>query len=1094
MASDKEDYTTFGTAIEREEDDTSRSTKSIAEASGQLRTLGPWKQKELEDDSLGTSMKFDKFGNVAADLARQQSDKEQNERYDTHIPLVRDVCCVCFGDMGIGWEKKINELCLLGGNGLQISVSNPKRLSAIPGPAPEEQDVPDTDPIGLPRNKESARNVAPGFGIGALEELDAEDEDEYASGYDHEPLVEEIEELDKKKSSVKQNDNLPGFKAATNSDNQLERGVLGRDFSGSTLLGSLGINPEFWLSLTLILTDFPSTPRAAITELNPPAATLEVNQKITENPTDVPPDENGRRLDEDNEVTDFYHEDVAGNCAEPERYDFHHGDCVAAACNAKGQVGMVVDVNISVGLLPQDGCLIENVSSKDLKRVRDFNVGDYVILGSWVGIVGHVLQTLTVLFDDGHVSDIDTYGLKPIGMIDPTDTSYPYYPGQRVIETSTSFKGTIRKVSVTLTQVRWLGTRGQDLVKPSDLQEPKNLKLLPCFPHTNWVVGDWCLYPFDKTSSTKSSLENDSDVLPEDLTKNCDPSTTSSLPGSKGPQHFDKALLIVNKETRVDVVWQDGQTERGLHSTSLIHRKILGDHEFLPGQYVEFKPTDDDDDDNTKIYRAGVVKSVNAKEQIACVRLLKDPQWLKKSDKDEDEEEYVSVYELQLHKSLDYDYGDPVFRLYNATLGENDLSFVGIITGLGICDVEVTWANGVVSTVDPLQIYVVGFDEDEDDDDDEDEDDDDDDDDDSASWETDEVNQMTTSEDIGTVPPTRLAGGILSRCQRNPTLAKEDENFIIDSDQVGALPRSEVDNFRFKRFDFVEAPLDHHYLGANPQKATNKIWLKKVLEDWKSLECNLPDGIYVRAYEDRMDLLRAAIVGACGTPYQDGLFIFDCHLPPAYPDVPPSVHYRSGGLQLNPNLYAEGNVCLSLLNTWTGSGSEVWVPTSSTVLQVLVSLQGLVLNSKPYFNEAGYDTLIGTAEGEKNSLSYNENAFLVSCRTMVYSMRNPPKDFEHLVKEHFTEHGYHIIKSCHAYGEGYQIGSLSQDGSVCETSVKDANSAGFKVTLAKTIQILLAALKDQVGADTYESWNLDSILSNLLRLFWVIFGHLIILG
>lgn len=43
----------------------------------------------------------------------------------------------------------------------------------------------------------------------------------------------------------------------------------------------------------------------------------------------------------------------------------------------------------------------------------------------------------------------------------------------------------------------------------------------------------------------------------------------------------------------------------------------------------------------------------------------------------------------------------------------------------------------------------------------------------------------------------------------------------------------------------------------------------------------------MRVYEDRMDLLRAVIVGAYGTPYQDGLFFFDFHLPPEYPQVPP---------------------------------------------------------------------------------------------------------------------------------------------------------------------------------------------------------------
>jgi ubiquitin-conjugating enzyme E2 O len=45
--------------------------------------------------------------------------------------------------------------------------------------------------------------------------------------------------------------------------------------------------------------------------------------------------------------------------------------------------------------------------------------------------------------------------------------------------------------------------------------------------------------------------------------------------------------------------------------------------------------------------------------------------------------------------------------------------------------------------------------------------------------------------------------------------------------------------------------------------------------------------IYVRAFEERMDLLRVAIVGAPGTPYHDGLFFFDIYLPPEYPHEPP---------------------------------------------------------------------------------------------------------------------------------------------------------------------------------------------------------------
>lgn len=47
------------------------------------------------------------------------------------------------------------------------------------------------------------------------------------------------------------------------------------------------------------------------------------------------------------------------------------------------------------------------------------------------------------------------------------------------------------------------------------------------------------------------------------------------------------------------------------------------------------------------------------------------------------------------------------------------------------------------------------------------------------------------------------------------------------------------------------------------------------------------DSIFVRAYETRMDLLRAVMIGPAGTPYHDGLFVFDVHFPPNYPDIPP---------------------------------------------------------------------------------------------------------------------------------------------------------------------------------------------------------------
>ncbi|CAH8293841.1 unnamed protein product [Eruca vesicaria subsp. sativa] len=94
----------------------------------------------------------------------------------------------------------------------------------------------------------------------------------------------------------------------------------------------------------------------------------------------------------------------------------------------------------------------------------------------------------------------------------------------------------------------------------------------------------------------------------------------------------------------------------------------------------------------------------------------------------------------------------------------------------------------------------------------------------------------------------------------------------------------------FKKFDIVEDLVDHHYANkGTSSKQHSKEWAKRIQEEWKILENDLPEMIFVRGYESRMDLLRAVIVGADGTPYHDGLFFFDIFFPDAYPSVPPCV-------------------------------------------------------------------------------------------------------------------------------------------------------------------------------------------------------------
>uniref|UniRef100_A0A0E0FJ34 E2 ubiquitin-conjugating enzyme n=2 Tax=Oryza TaxID=4527 RepID=A0A0E0FJ34_ORYNI len=286
----------------------------------------------------------------------------------------------------------------------------------------------------------------------------------------------------------------------------------------------------------------------------------------------------------------------------------------------------------------------------------------------------------------------------------------------------------------------------------------------------------------------------------------------------------------------------------------------------------------------------------------------------------------------------------------------------------------------------------------------------------------------------------------------------------------------------FKQFDTVKNFSDHHY-AATSGDVTKRDWVKRIQHDWKLLEKDLPASIYVRVAEDRMDLLRAAIIGPKGTPYHDGLFFFDIQFSNSYPANPPSVYYHSGGLRINPNLYNNGKVCLSLLGTWAGSGCETWNPSQSTMLQVLVSIQALILNEKPYFNEPGYASYANSVSGERIAMEYNDNTFLHSCRTMLYSLRRPPEHFADLVTSHFRERGHTILAACRYYMEGHKVGSV-----VPEEKEPEYGDAGASTSSASA-SAAAAALKprpdkvDSVSRRPTFNDNLKTLFEELLMEF-----------
>jgi ubiquitin-protein ligase len=164
--------------------------------------------------------------------------------------------------------------------------------------------------------------------------------------------------------------------------------------------------------------------------------------------------------------------------------------------------------------------------------------------------------------------------------------------------------------------------------------------------------------------------------------------------------------------------------------------------------------------------------------------------------------------------------------------------------------------------------------------------------------------------------------------------------------------------------------------------------------------------IVVRTDGERPDKMRAMLTGPSDTPYALGAFVFDIYFPADYPLKAPLVNFDTTGggrVRMNPNLYADGKVCLSLLGTWhAGHASEKWDPALSSLSQVLLSIQAMILVDEPWYNEPGADALRGTPEGARKAAEYNEEIQLFTLRyAMLAQLRKPRPGLEDAIGAHF---------------------------------------------------------------------------------------------
>ena len=201
----------------------------------------------------------------------------------------------------------------------------------------------------------------------------------------------------------------------------------------------------------------------------------------------------------------------------------------------------------------------------------------------------------------------------------------------------------------------------------------------------------------------------------------------------------------------------------------------------------------------------------------------------------------------------------------------------------------------------------------------------------------------------------------------------------------------------------------------------NNSAIKRIAKDVKYIINNSgslsSENIYYKHDEENIMKGYGLIIGNSDTPYGYGYYFFEFIFPYNYPFSPPEVHYltNDGTMRFNPNLYTNGKVCLSILNTWSG---ESWTA-CQTIHSLLLTLSS-ILCVNPLLNEPGikeehddvdkYNYLVTYKNIEfsiikvVNIICFNENHnFIKDHISIMYK-------FKTIISETFTNNKEKIIE------------------------------------------------------------------------------------
>ena len=177
---------------------------------------------------------------------------------------------------------------------------------------------------------------------------------------------------------------------------------------------------------------------------------------------------------------------------------------------------------------------------------------------------------------------------------------------------------------------------------------------------------------------------------------------------------------------------------------------------------------------------------------------------------------------------------------------------------------------------------------------------------------------------------------------------------------------------------------------GQPKKTAIPMRSRRIMGDLRELSKDPLYEVFIHFDESDINHMIVMIRGQEG-PYEFCQFLFHIHFSDDYPMCPPIVIFCSsdGRTRLNPNLYIEGKVCLSILGTWQG---DPWTSVM-TIKTVILSIMALVMTREPLRNEPGMES----SPADKIEI-YNQIVEYASLNILVNQINHPSEMFAPLLK------------------------------------------------------------------------------------------------